>query len=72
MMQFEYIGIVPVMPVRIVAGIVGISEAELIAEYTAATVCGIWTGSGYPSMEYDELWEFLEFRYPAAFEAIFG
>ena len=72
MMQFDYIDIVPVMPVRIVAGIVGIAEADLTAEIVASTECGIWTGSKYPSVEFDDLWDFLEFRYPDAFNTIFG
>ena len=72
MMQFDYIDIVPVMPVRIVADIVGKSEAELTAEIVANTECGIWSGSKYPAVEFDDLWDFLETRYPEAFDIVFG
>jgi hypothetical protein len=72
MMQFDYIDNVPVMPVRVVAGIIGIAEPELTAELVAHTACGIWTGSEDPSVEFDDLWEFLEFRHPEAFKTIFG
>ena len=72
MMQFDYIGVVPVMPARIVADIIGIPVSELIDDYRAHTDCGVWMDSGYPSLEFDELWDYLEPRYPAAYHAIFG
>ena len=73
MMQFDYIDCIPVMPLRIVAEIVGIPEAELSADFLKTPGCGLFEElCGYKAMEYDELWDYLEPKYPEAFHAIFG
>ena len=73
MMQFDYVGPVPVMPLRIVAAVIGIPEAELEADFLKTNCCGFWEEQcGYKAMEFDDLWDYLEPKYPEAFHAIFG
>ena len=72
-MQFDYIGCVPVMPLRIIASIIGISEEELAADYLKTHGSGLWESEcSYPCMELDDLWDYLEPKYPESFRAIFG
>ena len=73
MMQFDYIGNVPVMPVRLVAELIGIDEFELAQDIDKHTECGVWFETGYPAIEMDDLYDYLHSRlYNEAFFKVFG
>lgn len=72
MIEPVYIGPTPVFIAKTIAMRLDMSENAFIAEFTQVYGnAGIWRFAGMPSVEFDDLWDFLEFKYPSVFREVF-
>ena len=72
MIEPVYIGPTPVFLAKTIAMRLEMSENAFLNEFLHTPGnSGIYRFAGMPSVEFDDLWDFLEFKYPSVFHEVF-